>query len=84
VSKILVGYLIGRWLVGQVKPDLAESRFWPAVIGVVLFALIVSLPFVGWIINLFAVLFGLGALFLMLRARYQAGKDARVVTAAAI
>lgn len=81
ISKILVGYLIGRWLMGQIKPDLVENRFWPAVIGVVLFALVVALPWVGWIINLFAVLFGLGALFLIVRARYQAGRDLSTVPA---
>lgn len=70
ISKILVGYLVGRWLFVQVRPASSENRFWPVVVGILIFALLESIPFVGLVFNVFITLFGLGALFILLRERY--------------
>jgi hypothetical protein len=36
----------------------------PLLVGVILFALIVSIPYLGWVISVISTMFGLGALWL--------------------
>jgi len=61
---VVVGQLLGRLVFRIFKSDLAEHRIWPMVAGVILIAILVSLPFVGWLFKLLSVFFGLGALWL--------------------
>jgi hypothetical protein len=78
VSKIVVGAAVGRWIFSKINPSLAEHRFWPMVLGVVVIAGVVALfrfplvplGFFGWLINFVVVLFGLGALWLWGRERF--------------
>jgi len=72
VSKILVGYLVGQLLLARIKPDLAEGRFWPLLLGVVMFAILWSIPILGTIVNIVVILFGLGALWLLGQDWYSA------------
>jgi cytoskeletal protein CcmA (bactofilin family) len=65
VTKIIIGLWGGKWILGRFNPDLAEHRVWPLVLGVAIVAILVALPFLGWLINLLVVLFGLGALWLI-------------------
>jgi hypothetical protein len=65
LSKLVASFLVGRLILERIKPEWAESRYWPMVLGVILFAILVSIPYVGWLIGTLAMLFGLGALFLL-------------------
>jgi cytoskeletal protein CcmA (bactofilin family) len=67
VTKILVSFLVGRLLLGRLKPDWAEGRVWPLVIGVLLFVILTAIPYLGWLIKLLVILMGLGALWLLTR-----------------
>jgi ABC-type multidrug transport system permease subunit len=57
---------------------LAEHKFWPIILGVIVIAVVIGLfrfPFVplgffGWLLNFVVVLFGLGALWLWGRERF--------------
>jgi hypothetical protein len=79
VSKIVVGTTIGRWILGKINPSLAEHRFWPMILGVVVIAVVIALfrfplvplGFFGWLLNFAVVLFGLGALWLWGRDRFS-------------
>lgn len=78
LTKIVVGELIGKWILNRTNPALAEHRVWPMVIGVVLLVLIIGLfrfpllplGFFGWLINFLVILCGLGALWLWGRERF--------------
>lgn len=70
LSKIVVGYVLGRLIFSRVWPRLTESRIWPAVIGIVLFVLLTQIPVIGGILNFTGILLGLGALFLLGRQLY--------------
>jgi len=78
VSKIVVGTAIGRWILSKINPTLAEHRFWPMILGVILIAVVIALlhfplaplGFFGWLLNFAVVLFGLGALWLWGRDRF--------------
>jgi hypothetical protein len=65
VTKVVVSFLGGRLILARLKPDWAEGRLWPLVVGVVLFIIITAIPILGWLVNLVVVLLGLGALWLL-------------------
>jgi hypothetical protein len=79
VTKIIVGTTIGKVIFKQINPSLAEHKFWPMILGVVIVALVVGLfrfplvplGFFGWLLNFAIVLFGLGALWLWGRERFS-------------
>jgi cytoskeletal protein CcmA (bactofilin family) len=71
VTKVVVSFLGGRLILARLKPDWAEGRIWPLVVGVVLFVIITAIPILGWLVNLVVVLLGLGALWLLGRDIYQ-------------
>lgn len=76
VAKIVFGQALGRWILTRTNPSLAEHRFWPMVVGVVITVAIIALlsfplipTFLGWLLNFAVILFGLGALWLWGRER---------------
>lgn len=77
LSKIVVGTALGKWILSKINPSLAEHRFWPMILGVVVIVVVIALfrfpllplGFFGWLINFAVVLFGLGAVWLWGRER---------------
>ena len=63
-SKLIISQVIGQLILGGFKSPAANHRFWPWLLGLVIFIVLRSIPFVGWIVNILAVLFGLGAFVL--------------------
>lgn len=74
LTKILVGWLSGKWIVSRFNPALAEHKVWPMLVGIIIVAVLVALPFVGWLFNLLVIFFGLGALWLFGREAIAARK----------
>jgi cytoskeletal protein CcmA (bactofilin family) len=66
ISKLIICQVIGQLILQGFKSPAANHRFGPWLLGLVIFIILRSIPFVGWIVNLLAVLFGLGALVLWL------------------
>lgn len=83
LSKVVVGEAIGKWLLGRVRPALAEHRYWPMLAGVTLLVVVIGLlrfpllpiGFFGWLVNFLVILFGLGALWMWLRNAWAARKS---------
>jgi len=71
ITKVVVSFLGGRLILARLKPDWAEGRTWPLVVGVVLFVIITAIPILGWLVKLVVVLLGLGALWLLGRDVYR-------------
>ncbi len=69
LTKISVGNFLGKWIFSRAKSPLAEHKYWPMILGVVIIALLVALPFIGWLFGLIVILLGLGALWLWSRER---------------
>jgi cytoskeletal protein CcmA (bactofilin family) len=66
LSKLVVGYLVGRWLLGLIRPAWAENRFWPMLLGVVIYVILTAIPIFGSVLlNAVVILFGLGALVIL-------------------
>jgi hypothetical protein len=68
-SKIIVAILVGRLLFKRFIPKYAHSRVWPLVAGVILYALLASVPYLGWIVVVITTFFGLGALWMVSNPR---------------
>jgi hypothetical protein len=76
VAKIVFGQALGRLLLRHASSPLAEHRFWPMVIGVVVTVAVIALfrfplipGFLGGLLSFIVTLFGLGALWLWGRER---------------
>ena len=65
VTKIAVSLLGGKLILEKVNPKLAEHKFWPLALGVVLYAILSAIPVLGILVNIVVVLLGLGALWIL-------------------
>jgi cytoskeletal protein CcmA (bactofilin family) len=63
VAQIIVSILSGKLILEKVRPEWVENKFWPLAIGVVIFAVLTSIPVLGYLAALIVVLIGLGALW---------------------
>ena len=43
VTKIVVGSALGKWIFSKTNPALAEHKFWPMILGVIVIAIVVAL-----------------------------------------
>jgi cytoskeletal protein CcmA (bactofilin family) len=76
VAKIVFGAALGKWTLTRLNSPLAEHRYWPMIVGVLLTAAVIALlsfplipGFLGGLLNFAVVLLGLGALWLWGRER---------------
>ena len=61
----MVAYLVGSLIFRRFIPKYAQTRIWPFLTGVVIYALLASIPYLGWLIAVVATLFGLGAIWML-------------------
>lgn len=66
-SKLIIAYLAGRMVLEKVSPQNAGHKAWPLLLGVFIYVLIRSIPFVGWLVGVVVTLMGIGAIWLVLR-----------------
>lgn len=68
VSKLIVSYLIGKLTLEAFKanPGAGWQKVLPLLIGVLIYALLSALPFVGWIFDLVTIIIGTGAVWFAL------------------
>lgn len=63
VSKIVVAVLVGWLILGRFVPRAADSRIWPLLLGLVIYVLLSTIPFLGWALGLVVSFMGLGAIW---------------------
>jgi hypothetical protein len=64
LSKIVVAYLVGSLLLRRWQRD---SRWWmllPFLLGLLIYTLVVAIPFLGWAISIIVAAVGTGAIYL--------------------
>lgn len=76
VAKVVFGAALGKWMLARANSPLAEHRYWPMAVGVLITVAVITLlsfplipGFLGGLLNFAVVLFGLGALWLWGRER---------------
>lgn len=65
--KIIMSFFLGRMIISLVKQEWREKVWLNTLIGSILIALLISIPWVGWMISFIIDLFGLGVLWLFPR-----------------
>jgi cytoskeletal protein CcmA (bactofilin family) len=71
LTKVTIGMLIGKLILNAARPGLGEHKIWPLLVGVPVVAVLVALPYIGWLFGVAVLFFGLGALWIW-------GRDALV------
>jgi FtsH-binding integral membrane protein len=79
VSAIVIGVLIGQLIFRALKSPAEQSRWWPMVLGVVLFAIVTAVPVLGWLVRLGAILLGLGAIWIWGRALLASRRENQAI-----
>lgn len=76
LAEVVFGMALGKWILTKAHSKLAENRYWPMVIGVLITIAVLALlsfpniPGVfAWLVNTAVILFGLGTLWLWSRDR---------------
>lgn len=64
-SKIVVAGLVGVLIFGRLKPAWNEKPFIPLLLGLLIYVILAGIPILGALVNLLAILFGLGALLII-------------------
>lgn len=64
VSKIFTALLLGQWILKNLIKKDETPLVWSLIVGVILLWLLIALPFIGWIVGLFAIWLGLGGAYL--------------------
>ena len=65
LTKLIVGYLVGKMVLDRLNPSLAENPMWVLIVGIVLVVILISIPFLGPLVNFVIAIVGLGVFFLM-------------------
>lgn len=69
VSKLVVAYLVGDLILAGASPALQGRRYWAIGLGVLIYALVRSIPFLGWVVAVLVTIIGVGALWMYYRSR---------------
>ena len=67
LTKIIVGYFVGKLILDRVSPTLAENPYWPLLIGLLLVVIVIAVPFIGGLVNWLIAIVGIGTIWLMWR-----------------
>ena len=70
-APLVIASWAGQGILRRIWPSGAAKRLWPVALGVLILAILVSLPWVGGLIRFAIVLFGLGAITLMFKTWWQ-------------
>lgn len=61
VTKVYVGLFVGMWVLRKIRKEKPVPLLWAMVLGVVLYSILIAIPFVGPLILLTGTLWALGA-----------------------
>ena len=70
-TKIIVSLMSGRFVLGRLNSDWAQSRIGALALGLFLFIILTAIPVLGGWINFIVTLLGLGALFILGQRAYR-------------
>jgi cytoskeletal protein CcmA (bactofilin family) len=74
-SKIVVAFLLGRLLMERAFPNMAHRQWWAMGLGVLIYALIASIPILGGIIAVLVTLVGVGSVWFLYRSLVEGDQD---------
>lgn len=63
LAKVLTAFIIGTIILERINTKNRPQAIYALIIGVIILWLLFALPYVGWLINLLAICFGLGGIW---------------------
>jgi len=69
VSKVIVSYLTGLLILERLAPRASQRWIWPLLLGLIIYVLLIGIPYLGLAIGFLVTIFGLGAVILALSQR---------------
>ncbi|MBI9049399.1 MAG: hypothetical protein JEZ00_08265 [Anaerolineaceae bacterium] len=81
VSKIVVAYLIGSWLLKSLSKTPVNGRAMPLIVGLVLYIILGFIPILGYLVRTVMTLFGTGAIYLILLDWWNSRKNEKTLLA---
>jgi len=66
-TKIVVAYLFAAWVLEKILPAAFRYRALALLLGTLVYTLLVSIPFAGWVIDVLVTAAGMGAAWLAYR-----------------
>ncbi|MDI6902473.1 MAG: hypothetical protein QMC77_01895 [Methanocellales archaeon] len=78
VSKVFVGFSLGQIILERLKKE-TKSLIWPLAMGLLLIALVTSIPVIGFFVSLICIVLGFGALLMVQRGIYHELKAKQVI-----
>ena len=67
LARVAVALWVGRWILGNISPEMGNNKWLALLVGVLIYALLYSLPFIGFWLHVFWTGLGLGTLVLLSR-----------------
>ena len=64
-SKVIVAYLVGFLILKRLAPRAAAHRIVALLLGLAIYMLLRAIPHLGWVIEIVAIILGLGAIWLV-------------------
>ena len=69
ISKVIVSYTAGLLILERLLPRAANRKFWPMLLGLIIYVLLRAIPYLGLGLGFLVTIFGLGAAMLALASR---------------
>ena len=66
VSKIVVAYWVGSWLINVLSKSPESGRIMPLIVGLVIYIVLGFIPVLGWFVRYLVTIFGSGAIYITL------------------
>jgi cytoskeletal protein CcmA (bactofilin family) len=66
LCQVIVAYLVGRWILGRIRPEWNGKTVAPVLIGLLILGLLFAVPVAGGLLQFLIVLAGLGAIVLVI------------------
>lgn len=79
-TAIIISLLMGQLIFRLFKSPAEDDRWWPMLLGVVIFVAVTAIPILGWLARLATILLGLGAIWLWGRAWWENHRPALTIT----
>jgi len=66
-GKLVAAFLVGDLVVKSMAKNKDVKWIWALLVGVIIYVILRAIPLVGWLLGFAATVFGMGAIFLLLR-----------------
>ncbi len=77
LTHIIIARIVGNSLISRIAPAKTEHKFIPLAVGVVILALLTSIPYIGWMFSMVIIFTGLGAMWVWGSEMRRGGKSAQ-------